>query len=518
MSPSLDSLKARPETIKPDLAKSVPTVDSLTQIYSTADLALQQERWRKLELAFEQLYPGEEITFIARSPGRVNLIGEHIDYSLFDVLPMAITQDVLIAVHVGSPDDKIRLANTSSRFGVREFDVGGIRDVQIDSTVLEWSNYFLSGIKGAYATDETIKVPSMHCLIDGSVPTGGGLSSSAAFVSAALLSVLAAAKASSSSADSLSAVVSKSDLVTAAVIAERNVGVNSGGMDQAASVFGVPGHALRVQFSPELKPSTVAFKGDSFAFVIANTLVVADKQVTGPIHYNLRVVETTLSAEIMARVCGLGPLPIRDGFGGTWRGVYDKFAEKGVDMDGIIARMKDVFEKEEGYTLTEAAEMMGTTEKELKDKYMSRFPVHFERLQFRKRALHVLEEAKRVETFCSILNSSEYEGEDDEYLSALGEIMKQSHESCRTLFECSCDELNTVTSLAIKSGAYGSRLTGAGWGGSTISLVAKSKVDGLIKTLKEEYYAKRWPQLTEQELAEAICVSEPGLGSALYVA
>ncbi|KAK9378111.1 ribosomal protein S5 domain 2-type protein [Kockiozyma suomiensis] len=509
MAPSFDF---KPQSGINGSSKAVPVVDSLSQIYSVSDIPHQQQRWQRLRDKFAELYPGEEISFIARSPGRVNLIGEHIDYSLFDVLPMAIAQDVLIAVHVGSADNKLRLANTSPRFPIKEFAIEALQEINIDSSVLEWTNYFLSGIKGAFAVSGNVQIPSMHCLIDGSVPTGGGLSSSAAFVSASLLSVVAAVKSAASAP--LTAAITKADLVSAAIIAERNVGVNSGGMDQAASVFGVAGHALRVQFAPELKPIEVAFRGDTFAFVIANTLVVADKQVTGPIHYNLRVVETTLSAEIMAKVCCLGKLPVRDGFGGTWRGVYDKFAEQNIDMDGIISRTKQVFDKEEGYTLSEAALLMEMSEAEIKQKYMSRFPVRFERLQFRKRAIHVLEEAKRVEKFCSILDLTELDDED--YYSALGQIMKDSHESCKSLYECSCDELNQITSLAIKSGAYGSRLTGAGWGGSTISLVSKDRVSSLVQTLKDEYYCKRWPKLSEAELKEAICITEPGLGSVIF--
>ncbi len=207
----------------------VPTVTALRDIYTTEALAEQGARWNSLLEKFQARY-GSPAHFVARSPGRVNIIGEHIDYSLYSCLPMAITPDVIIAVSTdlapaAEGTYKIRIANVDEqRFPVREFDIPHA-EVEIDATKHEWSNYFKSGLRGAlellrkkYGAD--FKPKSMQVLMDGTVPAGGGLSSSAAFVSASALAVMVA----NGETD-----VGKTDLTEVAIVSERAVGVNSGG-------------------------------------------------------------------------------------------------------------------------------------------------------------------------------------------------------------------------------------------------------------------------------------------------
>src|SRR5437764_15413748 len=69
-------------------------------------------------------------------------------------------------------------------------------------------------------------------------------------------------------------------------------------MDQSASVFSERGSALFVSFAPSLSAIPVQFPktNPELCFLIAQSFVAADKHVTGPIHYNLRVVECSLAA------------------------------------------------------------------------------------------------------------------------------------------------------------------------------------------------------------------------------
>jgi galactokinase len=211
------------------MAGQVPVAKALQDIYTDDALLAQGKRWDHLVTKFQSLY-GHKPEFVSRSPGRVNIIGEHIDYSLYSVLPMAITADALLAVSVSDDASKegtfkIQIANVQeSKFPQHEFDIPHDA-VEIDSTVHEWTNYFKSGLRGALELlrkkhGEGFKPKSMRILMDGTVPAGGGLSSSAAFVSASALAVMVANGEKS---------VDKTELTELAIESERAVGVNSGG-------------------------------------------------------------------------------------------------------------------------------------------------------------------------------------------------------------------------------------------------------------------------------------------------
>lgn len=60
-------------------------------------------------------------------------------------------------------------------------------------------------------------------------------------------------------------------------------------------------------------------------------------------------------------------------------------------------------------------------------------------------------------------------------------------------------------------------MTGAGWGGCSVHLVPKDKVEGVTRAWEEKYYRKRFPDITEERLKEAVVVSKPGIGSMIVV-
>ncbi|CAI4260717.1 BAP_1a_G0002340.mRNA.1.CDS.1 [Saccharomyces cerevisiae] len=109
-------------------------------------------RYQNITKKFVEAY-GSQPDFIARSPGRVNLIGEHIDYCDFSVLPLAIDVDMLCAVKVLSDKNpSITLTNSNPKFAQRKFDLpldGSY--VVIDPSISDWSNYFKCGLRVAHS-------------------------------------------------------------------------------------------------------------------------------------------------------------------------------------------------------------------------------------------------------------------------------------------------------------------------------------------------------------------------------
>ncbi len=100
----------------------------------------------------------------------------------------------------------------------------------------------------------------------------------------------------------------------------------------------------------------------------------------------------------------------------------------------------------------------------------------------RSRAVHVVGETARTRFGAQLLRQRK--------LKAFGELLYESHESCRRLYACSSPELDTVVHAAKRAGALGARLTGAGWGGAAIVLVGKGEkkiVDTITRAFVKAY-------------------------------
>lgn len=212
------------------------------------------------------------------APGRVNLIGEHIDYAGLPVLPMAIDRGVRLLVRPRA-ERTVRLVNENAAYGRREF--------RIESAIPrfpagDWGNYPKAAIQGLVAAG--LGPGGFDALVRSDLPPAAGLSSSSALLVATALAGLAAGMAR----------VDRLELAEMMAAAERYVGARGGGMDQAAILAGRKGHALRIAFSP-LSVREVPVPG-SWGFVVAHSLASAEKSGAARETYNARRAEVEAAA------------------------------------------------------------------------------------------------------------------------------------------------------------------------------------------------------------------------------
>eukprot|EP00890_Picochlorum_soloecismus_P003577 jgi/Picsp_1/421/NSC_00419-R1_galactose kinase len=486
---------------------------SLAEAYGTDGEASAKQRVEKIREVFMKEY-GNFPQVIARSPGRVNLIGEHIDYEGYGVLPMAIALDTIVAVRRGE-SDVITLQNIDSKYEVLSFPVDP--EQKVDTGKHCWGNYVIGAYKGVFEHLKTFhpdKAPSpvgIDILVDGRVPTGSGLSSSAAIVCSSALAILAL----------YGIRLKKGEVAEFTATAERYVGVISGGMDQAISIMGKTGVAQLVEFNP-VRASPVVIPSDA-TFVIANSMTVSNKAESATGRYNLRVVECHLGSAVLARYLGVSKKeainyktlqdvePLADA-------VYSKKQEMlGLECPNCaVAATKDLLH-ESPYSTHEIEEILGCNIVDLfpNDESSKHVLDAFDNFKLKQRALHVFSEKQRVLDFAQICADTRYDG--SKAMQLLGSLMDMSHESCSQFYECSSPELDNLVKISKQNGAIGSRLTGAGWGGCTVSLVKTSEVDAFLKSVKKEYFDPliEEERLTEGDMPVTLFASPPASGGGI---
>ena len=184
-------------------------------------------------------------------------------------------------------------------------------------------------------------------------------------------------------------------------------------------------------------------------------------------------------------------------------------------LEKLVQIVEDYMIQEDGYTREDISKTLGISVDELNERYTTKVPIRADRFKLRQRALHVFSEALRVQRFVAILKDEKQRSSPDLY-EKIGKLVSEVQDSCRDQYECSTPELDQLCSIALREGGYGSRVTGAGWGGCTVHLVPEEKVDAVRQAWTKEYYNEKFPDMSKEELEEAIVVSKPGRGSLVY--
>nr|CAH8870752.1 unnamed protein product [Trichobilharzia regenti] len=354
----------------------------------------------------------------------------------------------------------------------------------------------------------------MNVLV-GDVEYGGlfsaaGLSSSSAFVVASAIAIMQISGLQ----------ISRHELASLCAKCEQYIGMQGGGMDQAASVLAVENNALLIQFTkPYVTVSPVQLPAD-IVFVIAHSGVHARKAATS--HYNERVSECRLAAKILAQnsscsdeissSASLVPFCLSDAQK-AWKAVTPEEMIR-VQTDGlsIVTRYLP-----NGVTTRHELHNLGLSDATI-DTCLTLRTKTMDEFRLRDRAEHVYSEAERVYKFYNLCKKTMMSkvtsqcGDSTkvnctDYMKLLGDLMNDSQLSCAKLYQCSCPELDKLIDICRSAGAFGSRLTGAGWGGCTVSLVKKSEADKFIAEVRSKFYSE-----TDESIGDnnPIFVSQPG--------
>ncbi|MGL5625202.1 galactokinase [Cetobacterium sp.] len=362
------------------------------------------------------------------APGRVNLIGEHIDYNGGKVFPCALDFGTY-AVVTKREDKNFRMFSENFKeLGTIEFSLDSLIYDKKD----DWANY----PKGVIKTflDAGFKIDSgFDVLFYGNIPNGAGLSSSA-------------------SIEVLTSVIIKNlfnldvDMVEMVKLCQKTenefIGVNCGIMDQFSIGMGKKDHAILLDCNT-LNYTYAPFMLNDISIVIANT--------------NKRR--------------GLGE---------------SKYNERRASCDGALKDLKDA--KVEINSLCDMDIQLFENVKH-----------HIKSDEAISRVRHAVTENVRVLDAMAALKAGD--------INKFGELMIESHNSLRDDYEVTGFELDSLVEAALEEkGTIGSRMTGAGFGGCTVSLVKNEALEDFIAHVGKKYFEKTG-------LEAAFYIGNPGDGA-----
>ncbi len=356
--------------------------------------------------AYHKQQTGDDAPRIFQAPGRVNLLGEHTDYSGGFCMPAALSFNTLIAATT-RPDRTLRLHSLDYQETV-SVPLDDLESWRTGEGAGHWGAY-LAG--AAWSLNERgIVITGADFSVSGNVPQGAGLSSSASVEVASATALLALAGAS----------LPGPQIALACQRAENvYVGAPCGIMDQYISACGVAGNALAIDtraLSAELAPIP-----DALRLVVCNSMV---RHSVGGGEYGQR------RQEVEEAAAAIGVKELRDA--------------TLADLEAASSKMS---------------------------------------LEAFKRGRHVISDSQRVLDGVAALRSGDTAG--------FGRLMSAAHISYRDDFEASCEECDLLVELAMDlPGCLGSRLTGGGFGGCTVSLVTAGAAENFAAALQARYKEK----------------------------
>ena len=466
----------------------------------------------------------------AFAPGRVNLIGEHVDYNSGYVLPFALPFRTII---VGSRTPESVLATTATTTPESGMSGKSLSSVVVSCNVSggdsrtafavdgslsigqpTWANY-VKGTVFQYV-EHLPKACAFHAVYQSDVPIGSGLSSSASLevATATFLEELYNLKSEKQEKDQIKAVFSGENKALRCQKAEHDfAGMPCGIMDQFVSSLGQEGRMMLI----DCESNTYKMVGMGSHVSSSNSsdhdlehelepvMIVCNSNVKHSLSSSEYPIRVKQCKEAVAALQQLFP-QIRSLRDATLEQLSEVCSIYGYSYKSAVgsAVLKRSGSRQTFSRSSSTSSLYNSSlqQQEAVD------PGSLSEFAYR-RAYHCITENIRTLQAVDALKTGDY--------VTLGKLMTASHYSLQYDFDVSCSELNMLVQAALKmDGVYGSRMTGGGFGGCTITLVRPDMATDLMQyfthiyPLCDCYVARPSAGAGLLNLETAICVN-PGV-------
>lgn len=453
-----------------------------------------QQRQRYLELLrkFADKY-GDRKVVITRAPGRVNLMGRHIDHRGGGINVMATDCDQVF-VAARREDDVIRISNVDPVYPDRVFSIGDmlslgtneswlqyLSDERVKAALQEnmgdWANYVKSAVLRAQLfVDHPLS--GMDMVASGNIPVAAGLSSSSALVVAVMEAVEALGCLN----------MDEREFIDLCGEGEWFVGSRGGAGDHAAMKCAQKNTIVHLDFKPFKVGERLPFS-DEYAILVANSMLQAKKSESSRDAFNEKIACFEFALMLLRRA-------------------YPQYELKEFRDLASIRPYSKVYEMlrslPETITRGGIKALLPAHKQQLEDI----FATHKEPLVYELRsvALYGVSECARAKKFTEILQQDDYHG--------IGQMMKISHNGDRLgvppitdaflneliqqnvpfelqsgAYRCSTPEIDVLCDLLnATEGVLGSQLVGAGLGGCVVALIRKNDTAAVIDAVNRGYY------------------------------
>lgn len=427
---------------------------------------------------YRGFFDGDGPVFIARAPGRLDVMGGIADYSGATVCELPIAEaaivgwqwredDLLRVRTLAAHDDmanEISLSTSELFEGDTPVSYAAARERLTPSKARAWAAYVLGGLVVVARELGVSRRRGANVLVDSSVPLGKGVSSSAAIEVATIQALTAA----------LGTAIDRYDLaVLGQTVENQIVGAPCGLMDQLTSTLGQANHLLCLRCQGRSVPSFIALPPDLHFVGIDSGVRHA---ITGASYYDVRVA-AFMGYRIIAAHLGLKAEPAGDAHVRIDDVLYGGYL---TNIAPSVFRTRYMDRLPETMSGAEFLDRYGGTT----DPVTRVDPVR--RYMVRAATAHPVEEEHRVRLFLEILRAEPTE----QRLALLGEQMYQSHESysrCGLGSEATDALVEVVRRAGWACGLYGAKITGGGSGGTVAVLAYGENGLAAVEAIAEEY-------------------------------